>query len=80
MKMIRGICLSDIFLVTNTYPVPVHHLHVRPINGRRLMSPTPTIIPITQILNFVILNISYLFSSDKYYYCTQHYFLEVNNL
>jgi hypothetical protein len=39
------------------YPVPVHHLHVRPINGRTLMSPTPTIIPITQILNFVILNI-----------------------
>jgi hypothetical protein len=43
------------------------------------MSPTPTIIPITQILNFVILNISHLFSSGKYYYCTQQTFLEINN-
>ena len=43
------------------YPAPVHHLQVRCMNGRRLMSPTPTTIPITQTLNFVILNIPYLF-------------------
>jgi len=44
------------------------------------MIPTPTTIPITQILNFVILNISYLFSSNKYYYCTQQTLLEINIL
>lgn len=65
------------YLATN-YPVPVHHLHERPINGIRLMSPTPTSIPITQILNFVILNISNLFPTDKYYYSTQHVLLEIN--
>ena len=37
-------------------PKEVHHLHVRPINGRRLRSAIPTRIPIMQILNFVILN------------------------
>ncbi len=39
-------------------PPGVHHLHVRPMNGSKLMSPTPTSIPMMQILNFVILNIS----------------------
>jgi hypothetical protein len=42
------------------------------------MSPTPTTIPMTQTLNFVILNISHLFSPCKYYYHTQHIFLEIN--
>jgi hypothetical protein len=46
------------FMVFTYYPAPVHHLHVRPINGRRPITPTPTIIPMTQILNFVTLNIS----------------------
>jgi hypothetical protein len=42
------------------------------------MSPIPTTIPITQILNFVILNILYLFSFSKYYYYYQHVSLEIN--
>ena len=49
------------------------------------MSPTPITIPITQTLNFVILNICLflylsIFSSDKYYYYSQHSSLEVNKL
>ena len=40
-----------------TYPAPVHHLHVKPINGRALMSPMPTNIPMTHRLNLDILNI-----------------------
>jgi hypothetical protein len=31
----------------------------------------------TQTLNFVILNISFLFSFGKYYHYCQHYFLEI---
>ena len=66
----------DVFSTMKVYPAPVHHLHVKPINGSALMSPIPTTIPIIQILNFVVifaLNIkSILFV--KYYYSSQTLF------
>src|SRR5215207_2682717 len=45
----------DVFSTMKVYPAPVHHQHVKPINGSALMSPIPTTIPIIQILNFVII-------------------------